>query len=84
MGESGKVLDLSKGDGGESLGELSGFEGWLGSFWSDSEGDGFSVATAFAPSFIAPPCLLSPSGPLSSSTLTVLLSAPTALIAVHS
>lgn len=86
---SGKVLDLSKGNGGESLGELNGFEGWPGmdkvlSLWSDDEGDAFSVATTFAPSFIAPPCVLSPSGPLSSCTLTVRLSAPTALLAVHS
>ncbi len=37
-----KVLDLSKGDGGESLGELNGFEGWLGmdkplSLWREDE-----------------------------------------------
>lgn len=89
MGVSCKVLDRSKGDGWESLGELNGFEGWLGmdkllSLWSEDEGVGFSVATAFASSFLAPPCLRSPSAPPSISTLTVLLSAPTALLAVHS
>ena len=30
LGVSGKVLALSKADGGESLAELNGFEGWLG------------------------------------------------------
>ena len=85
---SGKVLALSKGDGGESPGEFNGFEGWLGtdkglSLWGEDERGGFSVATAFSPSFLAPSFLPSPSAP-SISTLTVLLSAPTALLAEHS
>lgn len=50
----------------------------------EDEEDVFSVTIAFAPSFLAPPCLLSPSARPSISTLTVLLSAPTALLAVHS
>lgn len=85
----GKVLDLSKGNGGESLGELNGFEGCLGmekvlfSLIEDGE-DVFSVGTSFASSFLDPPCLLSPSVSPFISTLTVLLSAPTALLAVHS
>lgn len=86
---SSKVLDLSRGDGGWGLEKFNGFEGLLGmdtllSLWSEDEGDGFSVAAAFAPSFLTPPCVLSPSAPPSISTLTVLLSAPTALLAVHS
>lgn len=68
--------------------ELNGLEGLLGmakvlSLKSDDDGDGFSVAT-FPPSFLVSPCLLSSSAPPLISTLTVLLSAPTALLAVHS
>lgn len=88
MGVSCEVLDLSKGTGGESLVELSGFLGWMGkdkvlSFWSENEGAGCVViGTVLATPFSAPdsPCLLSPS----TSTLTILFSAPTTLLAVHS
>lgn len=80
-----KVLDLSEGVRGERLTELNGFEEWLAldEVLSLRSEDGFSVATAFAPSFLAPPSLLSPSAPPLTSTFTVLLSAPTALLAVH-
>ena len=85
----GKVLDLLESNGGESLEELNGFMGCLGmdkvlSLLSEDEGEGFSVATTFASSLAAPPSFLPPSTPPSISTLTVLLSAPTALLAVHS
>lgn len=81
-----EALDLSEGNGGESLAELNGFEGYLGldKVLSLRSEDFFSVVTAFAPSFLASPCLLSPSAPSSVSTFTVLLSTPTALLAVHS
>lgn len=44
----------SKGNGGESLGELTGLEGRLGvdkflSLWGEDEEDVFSVTIAFAP-----------------------------------
>lgn len=66
----------------EILAELSGFVGRLGvdkflSLWSEDEDNGFSVTTVFAPS------LFSPSARPSVTILTVLLSAPTALLAEH-
>lgn len=85
----GKVLDLSASNGGESIGGLTGFVGWLGMskvlpLLSEYEGNCFSIATAFVSPFPVPPPLLPPSAPPSILTLTVLLSAPTALLAVHS
>lgn len=64
------------------------FEDWLGVdkflfLWGKDEEDVFSVTSAFAPSFLPSPSLLSPSAVPSISTLTVLLSAPTALLALH-
>ena len=83
------VLDLSACNGGGSLGELNVFVGLLGknkvlSLLSEYVGDGFSTATAFVSSFPAPASLVLPPAPPSTLTLTVLLSAPTALLAVHS
>lgn len=79
------VLDFSEG----YLGELNGFEGWLEilrpvSLMSEDEEGGLSVATAFSPSCLTSPCLLSPSAPPSIFNFTVLLSVPIALLAVHS
>lgn len=84
LGVSDNVLELSEGDGGEDLVELNGCDRWLWrvrvlSLMTEDEGDGFFVA----PPFLSSPCLLSPA-PLSTSTLTVLLSVPTLLLAVHS
>lgn len=61
---------------------MNGLEGLLGmeKVLSLEDEDGFSVATAFAPSFLPPPCPLS----ASISTFTILLWAPTALLAMHS
>lgn len=69
--------------------ELSGSDGWLRvvkvlSLMREYEGDGFSVAAILAPWCVASPCFLTSSAPPLTCTLTVLLSAPTTLLAVHS
>lgn len=71
MGFSDSILDRSEGDGGENLLELSLSEGWTGTvrvLSLKSEDEGDSFSVVAA----------------TVSTLTVLLSAPTALLAVHS
>lgn len=62
------ALCLARGDAGESLVEMTGFDGLLGkgldkglSLWSEVIGDWFSAATAFTPSPFAPVFLFSPS-----------------------
>lgn len=52
------------------------------SLCSEDEREGFSVLILFIPSF--PASLFSPSAMTSICIVTVLLSAPTALLAVHS